>query len=442
MATYYVDDGGSATSPFDTWAKAATSLAGLLGSVTIASSDTIYIGHDHVEPSPPASAVTFMLPAANPPVYIISATSGSNPVAYQASTTDQIKNTGINDMTFDGAVVLVGIKISAGRHITFACDGNEAAYCYNCTFGVGNAGYVRALSGGVAGWYRCTIDLSQDASPSSQFAFGFGNGFGYAEVVGLSFVSASNRTGVIFNNSGTSNVVRISGSDFSGFTNATDCEIASGAGAAGHIVFSNCKTKSGFTYTDGAIPQPSARLEFYNVGDSDSPSRYALFDYYGSSVSTDQIYRTSGASIENVSSGWLVTTTGNCSETACFRSSWMCGYIDSTGSKTFDVYIVNDDADFDDDEVWLEVEYMGTSDSPLYTIGSDQRATITTTPAAQTDDTTSTWNGTGPSFTYKQKLSVTATVNETGQYRARVCVGVASIASSRYFYIDPKVNVS
>jgi hypothetical protein len=73
---------------------------------------------------------------------------------------------------------------------------------------------------------------------------------------------------------------------------------------------------------------------------------------------------------------------------------------------------------------------------------TDQRATITTTAAAQDDDTTSTWVGTGPSFTYKQKLSVTATVAEEGQYRARVCVGVASIASSRYFYIDPKVTVS
>jgi hypothetical protein len=26
MTTYYVDDGGSSTSPYDTWAKAATSI--------------------------------------------------------------------------------------------------------------------------------------------------------------------------------------------------------------------------------------------------------------------------------------------------------------------------------------------------------------------------------------------------------------------------------
>jgi hypothetical protein len=123
----------------------------------------------------------------------------------------------------------------------------------------------------------------------------------------------------------------------------------------------------------------------------------------------------------------------------------MVGEVSSTGSKTFDVYITNDTADFTDGEVWLEVAYRGTTDEAIGAIAHDRRGAngdILDTANAQTDDTTSTWTGTGPSFTYKQKLSVTATVNETGLYRARVVVGKASIASSRYFYIDPKVTVT
>ena len=73
----------------------------------------------------------------------------------------------------------------------------------------------------------------------------------------------------------------------------------------------------------------------------------------------------------------------------------------------------------------------------MWTLASDQRATITTTAVAQTDDTTSTWVGSGPAYTYKQKLSTTVTIGEVGQIRARVVTGVASIASSRNFYIDP-----
>jgi hypothetical protein len=136
-----------------------------------------------------------------------------------------------------------------------------------------------------------------------------------------------------------------------------------------------------------------------------------------------------------------VTTTANSFEDSPFVTNWIYGEVASTGSKTFTVYITNDTADFTDAQVWLEVEYLGTAEEANTTLASDHR-TITTTAANQTDDTTSTWNGTGPSFTYKQSLAVTATVGETGQSRARVCVGVASIASSRYFYIDPKVTVS
>lgn len=42
MATYFVDHAGSATNPYDTQAKAATTLAGLLAAVTVAAGDTIY----------------------------------------------------------------------------------------------------------------------------------------------------------------------------------------------------------------------------------------------------------------------------------------------------------------------------------------------------------------------------------------------------------------
>ena len=112
-----------------------------------------------------------------------------------------------------------------------------------------------------------------------------------------------------------------------------------------------------------------------------------------------------------------------------------------TGSKTFDVFITNDTADFTDSEVWLELSYQDTAGEPQWVRATD-RAVITASGTAQDDDTSSTWVGTGPSFTYKQKLSVTATIGEAGQVRLRVGIAVASIASSRYFYIDPMVAVS
>jgi hypothetical protein len=163
--------------------------------------------------------------------------------------------------------------------------------------------------------------------------------------------------------------------------------------------------------------------------------------YFGRVDSSTVIYRSSGATIESDVVSWLVTTTASCSEAAPFRSPWIYGEV-AAGSRTFDVYITNDTADFTDAQVWLHVEYLSTADEAIAAVATDQRATITTVEADQTDDTASTWFGAGPAFTYKQRLRVSATVGESGQYRARVVCGVASISGSRYFYVDPLVTVT
>ncbi len=179
-----------------------------------------------------------------------------------------------------------------------------------------------------------------------------------------------------------------------------------------------------------------------NIGPADAPTYLLHQCAEGVAVSATAIYRTGGATVEGDACAWLITTTASCAEGAPFYTPWIYGTVASTGSKTFTLYITNDTADFTDAEVWLEVEYLKDADEALWTLATDQRATITATAAAQTDDTTSSWNGTGPSFTYKQSLAVTATIGETGQYRARVAVGVASIAGSRYMYCDPRIFVT
>ena len=50
MTTYYVDDGGSQTAPYDTYPKAETTMAALIAAVGgFAADDEIHAGHDHAE---------------------------------------------------------------------------------------------------------------------------------------------------------------------------------------------------------------------------------------------------------------------------------------------------------------------------------------------------------------------------------------------------------
>ena len=439
---YYVDDGGSATAPYDTWAKAATSLSALDDAVTFASGEIIYIGHDHVCQFTHSGQRTITGPAAGVPCYLISATSGSDPVTYAKSTTDQVDTTeGAYNLIFSGSWAIYGVRVKSGGNVTTTTTSGMQAYLDNCTFAVAASSFV-LLNPIVAPQFvrNLTIDLTADGTTNRSGHVLRVNDRAIVQIQGLTFVNAGYRTGTVigdYYNGG----FFISGADFSGFTNGTVCEIVSTEVCWNENFISNSKTAATWTpfrnYNDR-----SGGCEMYNVGPADAPTSYLKRNTYGDVVSSTAIYRSTGATIEGDATSWLVTTTAAAVEGAPFLLPWIYGTVGSTGAKTFDIYITNDTADFTDAEVWMEVEYLATSDVGTWTLATDQRATIVTTAAAQTDDTTSTWYGAGPSFTYKQMLSVGATIGETGQYRARVCVGKASIASSRYFYIDCKANVT
>ena len=390
-----------------------------------------------------AASLTITGPASGLPVIFISATQGSDPPAYQKGTGTQIDTTeaATYDITFDGSFALYGLLVKSGRSIIIGSDDDEHSSNINCTFAPGPTGTIN-FSGSLGGREYCQnliVDLSQDGTTQRSTTVFTPTSVSAHVINGVTFINAGYRTGTIFGN-GQQGFWNISNADLSGFTDATPCEIFDTIGP--HTTITNCKTAATFTMVSGTPSRPYLSILATNVGSADDPTSLRYHTYFGTIASSTTIYRSSGATIEGIANSWLVTTTANCNEYAPFHSPWIYGLVSSTGSKVFDVYITNDTADFTNAQVWLEVEYLATSDSPLWTLASDQRATITTTAADQDDDTTSTWVGAGPAYTYKQRLRVTATVNETGQFRARVVTGVASIASSRYFHIDPLVTVT
>ena len=435
MAVYYVDDGGDGSDGL-TWAKAYTSINALDTAISFAGGDIVYFGHDHNCQAVNSAALTINGPTSGLPVIFISATTGSDPPAYQKGVGTQIDTTeGVYDVTLNGSFALFGILIKSGRDVYPNSDDNESFYTQNCTFALGaGVSSVRNNLTLSRQWHKnLIVDLTADATtPVATAVITLTGTDAYHRFEGLSFINAGYRTGTIFAAGGNA---WVSGADFSGFNNATACELTTGNSHS--IEFNNCKTVSGYALASSATATAGHNVLAVNTGPSDDPTALQYKSYFGSIVSSTSIYRSGGATIEGIANSWLVTTTANCNEYAPFHSPWLYSKATSTGSKTVSLYITNDTGDFTDAECWIEVEYLATSGSPLWTLASDQRATITTTAVAQTDDTTSTWVGSGPAYTYKQKLSVAVTIGEVGQIRARVVTGVASIASSRNFYIDP-----
>lgn len=439
---YYVDDGGDGTTE-SSWATADISINDLDAEYAFASGEIVYFGHNHVCQATNTASLIITGPSSGAPTLFISATQGSSPPTYQQSATNQIDTSEAStyDLTFDGSFALYGMKVKSGRKIVPGNDHDETFDAYDTTFAVGTASYL-STGAGVVRLTDCVIDLTQDGTTPISVGTIVPTG-GSLVIDGLTFVNAGYRTGAIITLATSApNQARISGCDFSGFT-GTACElIDTSASSTTDLFMNNCITVANPTFFTSSRPRNTGFMMLVNVGPSHSPVQMAYRDYWGDVISSATISRTGGASIESLSSSWLVTTSTPACEASPLKTPWIYGEVASTGSKTFDLYITNDTADFTDAEVWLEVESLSTSEEAVFGVANDARATILTTAAAQDDDTSSSWSGTGPSYTYKQKLSVTTTVAVAGQFRARVCVGVASISSGRYFYIDPKVTVS
>jgi len=112
---------------------------------------------------------------------------------------------------------------------------------------------------------------------------------------------------------------------------------------------------------------------------------------------------------------------------------------DAVGSsQTVTCEILHDSVtNLQDDEVWLETEYLGTSGFPLSLFANDRMADILATPADQAASS-ETWTTTGLTNPNKQKLVTTQTPQEKGWYRCRVVVAKPSYT----LYACPKLAVA
>ena len=127
MAILYVNDGGSDTSPYDTWAKAANLLEDALADAACVADSTIYMQSDHSEAARGQDVVLVNATGAvATPIKVISVTNTNEPPEsgdYEnmvdgggsIDTTD-----GAYDLTVTGFIVFVGIYLKIGDDFNLA----------------------------------------------------------------------------------------------------------------------------------------------------------------------------------------------------------------------------------------------------------------------------------------------------------------------------------
>jgi hypothetical protein len=427
-----------------TWPLAKATLAGVAAIDT--AGDRIFLSQAHAEAAATAQTITLAGTISNPVQVLCGIDAAEPPTSLAATAT--VSTTGASDINISGHARFYGITFAAG-------DGNNAAIfrigngdrdrqIYEaCSFRLGgsNSGnriYAVNASGSIISsvkWKDCTVKFAHTSQAISV------NG-GFFEWDGGSIVAGGTDVTSLFTSATASAAVAvIRNVDLSGLAAAANlCLIANGL----DITFINCKLPASPSPWSGLLATGTRlatfRAAMYNCDSADTNYRIWISDFAGDLIQETTIVRSGGASDGTTPLSWKLTSTANCN----FLSGRFCTpaivrWNDTVGSPlTATVEIVHDSTTaLNDDEVWLEVQQLGTSGFPLGSTISDSKSDVLASAAAQSSSAV-TWTTSGLSNPNKQKLSVMFTPQEKGYIHARVCMGAASYT----IYADPLVTLA
>jgi len=438
MANIFCSSTGSNTSPYETWAKAATTFTTAVGAAT-ASGDVIAVD------------------ASSPPADIAADTTWTfvNHVSVIAST-----NSGTSTITPTtmGTTTYLGVSGATSYAITLA--GAFKVYFYGITFRVaGSSNKTMTLNSSDGGhfefdscyiWIGTSVFASlQLGAPNSHFTvcrntvFRFGTTSqafairGRCEFYNCSISSAGSALSTMVANAGNANGRRFVGCDLSHITGTL---IENDSNQSAQTTFVQCKLGSGVTVlgTQTSVPNKgSASAVLLDCSSGDTHGLFGYYDAFGSCISDVGIYYTSGAAAQS----WKITTTANCSYYTPFVTPSIDLYHTGTSAITPYLEILRDGSAtaYQNDEVWGEFSAKVTSGTVMGTAYTDKMALLGTAADQAAGAGTGSWTGeAGTAWSGKIDSGSALTPAENGHISARVFVGEPSIT----VYVDPQIRTA
>lgn len=449
MANIFVrSTDGSDLDNGSTWALAKATLKAV-GAIE-AAGDSVYVSQAHAETSSDGDLRGIAAGTNGSPVKVIGANDAAEPPT-AVSTAPTLLSTG--GWTFPaGGLYVYGLQFSTGsgavnNTIDFmgvALPLNVKQLFEKCQFiqqATGGAAVwqIGALSNngpGIVEWRNCDIKAAST-----------NNRIGIIDMVfqwrGGSVLAGGTAMTTLLQPNGTSRPGNclVESVDLSQLASTCNLVDFASAGTIADVLFRYCKLPASWTGSLATgLNAPGQRAEMHNCDNADTNYRLWVEDFLGSIKHETTLVRTGGANDGATTLAWKMASNTNAVYPMLpLRTPEMRRWQDAVGSAiTVTVDVLHDSVtNLKDDEIWLEVQYLGTSGVPLGSLINDAKADVLATAADQAASS-STWTTTGMTNPNKQKLSVTFTPQEKGYLIATVHLAKASYT----VYVDPKLQVS
>lgn len=452
MATYFVSASGSNTAPYDTWAKAATSLQTALTAAT-ANDDIVVIQHNNIPSTDKeVSAARTWTAAGNISIVSASNDGGSAYTPTAMGTANWLGNsTASFGLTIAGgfAVYFYGVTFrtaggSSAGSITLVASDDAYHTMEQCYFWIGtsNGSASLTLFGNSSLNNLLTLrDSTVRFGNASQSCKVDGGHFVF-EKVDLDTTDATPTTLVVGGTTRAPSGGVLHGCDLSAITGTLI-----GGHTAGTFEYwiRQCRLGAGVTVMGTqAVLNPSC-IKGVHVLDSSSSNLHYIYEFHnalGSLTLDTGIYANDGLTYDGTNRlSWKIVTTANANRNAPFVTPWITKYNTDLTAKTLSLEMLRDGSAtaFTDGEVWGEFSAKVTAGSTRATIYQDRRV-LGGTPVNQgagvglagwTGEQATAWSG---------KLATLTTVTPTavGDIAARVAVARPSTT----LYVDPQIRSS
>lgn len=441
MTLRYVRSGAGGAATGADWANAFLTIAA--AHTASVAGDTIYVSEDHAETQATTLTLTSKGTAAAPVLVTCVDHAGSvPPVSADLRTTATVSTTGSATINFDGEFIRYeGITFTSGNTTTNATmsiisSANKSHKFRNCALRLGSTNTSSVFSIGTTATGGSSIELENTT-------FQFGNASQGISVVGEliwkntpSAITGATLPSALFRfNGNRGSRVDLRGVDLSALGSGKTIFNASSDSHALNLAMADCKIDTAVTLCSVPNGLGGGGLDYVRCDSGGTNYKHGRIRYAGTQTEETTIVRTGGATDGTTTISWKIVTTSKANPIYAFESLPIAIWNDTVGSSVTATVegIWGGGAVPNNDDIWLEVEYLGSSGSPLASFVNNGKADSLASNAALTSSA-ATWGGSTTAF----KMAVTFTPQQKGYIFARIKAAKASST----FYIDPKITLT